>query len=66
MDDGMDHCPFCGRHDAKVKFSGRWGYFVSCRCTAVGPSRKTRDAAIGAWNTRRDPRREPDNQMAMF
>ena len=64
MKDGKEHCPFCGSHNATVKFSGKWGYFVSCRCTAVGPSRKTREAAIEAWNTRRQPK--PDNQERLF
>ncbi|MBR2683771.1 MAG: Lar family restriction alleviation protein [Atopobiaceae bacterium] len=58
------HCPFCGERDYTVKFSGRWGYFVSCKYTAVGPSRRTREAAIEAWNTRREP--EPDTQESLF
>lgn len=59
-------CPFCGGSNTTVKFSGKWGYFVSCRCTAVGPSRKTRDAATAAWNTRREPPKGQSNQMTMF
>ena len=49
-------CPFCGEQKAGVKHSGLWGYFVSCSCTAVGPGRTTRDAAIIAWNTRPEPK----------
>lgn len=52
----MIFCPFCGECDARVKHSGNWGWFVSCRCTAVGPGRPTRSEAIAAWNTRAKPR----------
>lgn len=48
-------CPFCGRRDAEVKHSPRWGYFVSCSCTAVGPGKASRDGAIEAWNHREAP-----------
>ena len=48
-------CPFCGKRNAQVKHSGRWGYFVSCSCTAVGPGRGGRDGAVDAWNTRMKP-----------
>ena len=51
----MSAYPFCGKSSQTVKFSGRWGYFVSCKCTAVGPGRNTKDGAIGAWNTRPEP-----------
>lgn len=64
MRDGKEFCPFCGKYQARVKHSGRWGYFVACRCTAVGPSRPTVDGAIGAWNTRQEP--EPDTQERLF
>lgn len=61
-----DHeaCPFCGKRDVRMKYSGRWGYFASCRCTAVGPSRRTPEAAWEAWDTRADAR--PDNQTRLF
>ena len=65
MRDGKEYCPFCGNYSAKVKYSGKWGYFVSCRCTAVGPSRKTSQAAVEAWNTRRQPKAE-DDQPTLF
>ena len=48
-------CPFCGEQTAVVKHSIRWGYFVSCGCTAVGPGRDSRAGAIRAWNTRTEP-----------
>lgn len=64
MRDGRVHCPFCGGYAQTVKFSGRWGYFVSCRCSAVGPSRRTREAAIEAWNESCEPK--PDNQERLF
>lgn len=52
---GLKPCPFCGRKAARVKHSGRWGWFVSCQCAAVGPSAESRDAAIEAWNKRVEP-----------
>lgn len=55
MKDRFEACPFCGKRDAVVKSSRNWGYFVSCKCTAVGPGRNTKDGAIAAWNTRVEP-----------
>lgn len=49
-------CPFCGGSEQRVKSSGRWGWFVSCSCAAVGPSAGSRDEAIIAWNCRHKPR----------
>ena len=40
---------------AKVKHSGRWGWFVSCQCAAVGPSAESRQEAIERWNARLEP-----------
>lgn len=48
-------CPFCGGIAQKVKSSGRWGWFVSCACAAVGPSSDSREDAIRAWNRRTEP-----------
>lgn len=48
-------CPFCGKTDARIKHSSRWGWFVSCQCAAVGPSSKDRKSAILSWNTRPEP-----------
>ena len=48
-------CPFCGKQDAQVKHSPRWGWFVSCSCTAVGPGRGSKEGAIEAWNERAEP-----------
>ena len=45
-------CPFCGGRTQRVKSSGRWGWFVSCECAAVGPSADDKGGAIAAWNTR--------------
>jgi len=53
--DGVSACPFCGGSNQRVKSSGRWGWFVSCSCAAVGPSANSRDEAIEAWNTRNEP-----------
>ena len=53
---GISACPFCGGDRQTVKSSGRWGWFVSCECAAVGPSAGSRDGAIKAWNTRREPK----------
>ena len=50
--DVLKPCPFCGSIGATVKHSGRWGWFVSCRCAAVGPSSSTKQEAIEAWNRR--------------
>lgn len=54
-------CPFCGGNAQTVKSSGRWGWFVSCRCAAVGPSSQSREAAIEAWNDRKEP-----EQLSIF
>lgn len=56
MSDRIRPCPFCGGSVQRVKSSGRWGWFVSCQCTAVGPSASTRELAIERWNERRQPR----------
>lgn len=45
-------CPFCGERRAIVKRSGRWGYFVSCACAAVGPNGASRKEAVERWNAR--------------
>lgn len=49
-------CPFCGGTEQRVKSSGRWGWFVSCSCAAVGPGAKSREEAVIAWNMRMEPR----------
>lgn len=49
-------CPFCGGNAQKVKSSGRWGWFVSCSCAAVGPSADSKEEAIAAWNRRVEPK----------
>lgn len=54
--DHIRPCPFCGGSVQRVKNSGRWGWFVSCQCAAVGPSADTRELAIKRWNERREPR----------
>jgi Lar family restriction alleviation protein len=56
MVDGAKSCPFCGSDALRVKSSGRWGWFVSCECAAVGPSAGDRDSAIQKWNTRVEPK----------
>ncbi|WP_423803697.1 Lar family restriction alleviation protein [Olsenella uli] len=61
MSNGLRPCPFCGGSVQRVKSSGRWGWFVSCQCAAVGPSADTRQLAIERWNERRQPR-----QMELF
>ena len=59
MTEKLKPCPFCGRVNMQqVKSSGRWGFFVRCRCCAVGPSAHTRRDAIAAWNTRSQPEQE--------
>lgn len=45
-------CPFCGSGNTRVKHSKNWGWFVSCECGAVGPSSRSRDEAVAAWNRR--------------
>ena len=54
--DQIAACPFCGGHKQTPKNSGRWGWFVSCQCHAVGPNALTKEAAIKAWNTRVEPK----------
>ena len=51
-------CPFCGGNQQRVKHSGRWGWFVSCSCAAVGPSSETRDEPAGAAGILRRVRSE--------
>lgn len=58
-------CPFCASTRQTVKHSGRWGWFVSCECAAVGPSCKTRALAIEAWN-RRPHQRGLAPQLVLF
>lgn len=55
MVSGLKPCPFCGGTTQRVKNSGRWGWFVSCSCAAVGPSAATKELAIERWNTRTEP-----------
>ena len=55
--EAISACPFCGGSKQRVKSSGRWGWFVSCECAAVGPSAGSRDEAIRAWNTRVEPKK---------
>lgn len=55
ISDGLLPCPFCGGNQQRVKHSGRWGWFVSCSCAAVGPSSETREQAVARWNERREP-----------
>ena len=64
MINGHKACPFCGRREARMKHSAKWGSFASCRCTAVGPSRKAPEAAWEAWDARPEPK--PDNQTRLF
>lgn len=60
------YCPFCSGFEQRVKHSSRWGWFVSCRCGAAGPSSHTREEAIELWNTRGVPEPEPMQQMFDF
>ena len=55
MMNGIKACPFCGIRAATVKHSSRWGWFVSCKCAAVGPSANSKESAIEKWNTRVEP-----------
>lgn len=50
--DVLAPCPFCAGRALRVKSSGRWGWFVSCSCAAVGPGAGSRDEAVERWNTR--------------
>lgn len=54
--DRLRPCPFCGGSVQRVKSSGRWGWFMSCQCAAVGPGADTRELAVERWNERREPR----------
>ena len=54
----MRPCPFCGRTDGfQVKTVWKTYRFVACRCKAAGPVMGDDEAAVEAWNTRRDPPR---------
>lgn len=46
-------CPFCGCPDNTVYCDG--GFYAECGnpdCDAFGPTRKTKQQAIDAWNKR--------------
>lgn len=45
-------CPFCGGMKMILKHSRKWGYFVGCKCTAVGPATVEPDDAVRAWDHR--------------
>lgn len=53
MSYGLLPCPFCGSNCQTVKHSGRWGWFVSCECAAVGPSATSKQGAVELWNSRK-------------
>ena len=59
-------CPFCGSVNQTVKHSGRWGWFVSCGCAAVGPSADSRQSAIDKWNSRKSHQYGYAPQMVLF
>jgi Lar family restriction alleviation protein len=62
----LEPCPFCGSQmesfagltpDAFAKckdgFSGdATGFSVNCDCGVIGPTAKTMEAAVSAWNVR--------------
>lgn len=54
--DHFKPCPYYGCTEQTVKHSKRWGWFVSCRCGAVGPSAGNEQCAIAAWNMRNEPK----------
>lgn len=58
MNNGLLPCPFCGSNCQTVKHSGRWGWFVSCECAAVGPSGTSKQDAIELWNGRKNDERQ--------
>ena len=45
-------CPFFGGTKMLLKHSRKWGYFVGCKCNAVGPSAAEPDNAVLAWDHR--------------
>jgi hypothetical protein len=44
----MEICPLCAMCPT---LTGRWRIQVRCGCGACGPKMKTRDEAIGRWNS---------------
>lgn len=48
-------CPFCGSTVLNIGYSfsirGKMRY-VSCKCGAQGPEKRTRSEAISSWNSR--------------
>ena len=52
----MKKCPFCDGHSRDLMYEKNYSkrYYVYCNrektCTAMGPTKKTRQAAIIAWN----------------
>ena len=53
-------CPFCGGHRVELNRTNPRACWVSClKCNAQTDCRKTRNAAIAAWN-----RRESDDRPA--
>jgi len=50
----IELCRYCNRSEAKV--CGWWNKFVEClRCGARGPTVRTREQAIEAWNQQHAP-----------
>ncbi|WP_354686698.1 Lar family restriction alleviation protein [Cupriavidus necator] len=58
-------CPFCGKHVASLQYdvdaypdAETLGWYVDCDnetadgCGAIGPTARTQEEAIAAWNTR--------------
>jgi Lar family restriction alleviation protein len=43
-------CPFCGNKDQDAFICD--GRVICYKCGAIGPLKKTKEAAIAAWNNR--------------
>lgn len=51
----LEDCPFCDGEFPIMPTRDHTGHVVICTsCSALGPTRRTREEAIAAWNTRPD------------
>jgi Lar family restriction alleviation protein len=51
MNDELKTCPGCGRETVDLAWLGT-SCWMECKCGWDGPVRKSRKAAIAAWNRR--------------
>ncbi len=53
MSEKLKQCPFCGGKRVSIYMARDWRRRVAiCNCGVEGPSKKTNQLAIKAWNRR--------------